>query len=421
MSSPWSMGYSESSMGLSDTLSGFLLIFLSSISLCIDLPQIKWVAASIGLWVTFAPLAFWTSNPAAYSNGNLVGSLIIVSAIVFPSLLQKENQRSPLPLGWTYNPSSWSQRIPIVSLAFLGFLIAKYMAAFQLGHIPTVWDPFFGKGTEIILTSDVSKEFPVSDAGLGAWSYLLDALSGLIGREQRWRTMPWVVILFGLMVIPPGITSITLVILQPVVVGSWCTLCLLTAVIMLLMVPPAIDEVVATVQFLNQNRKQKQSIWRAFWFGSESQQLYPDYDQSSDTIAGSHLSQQGMRKGFPVPWNLGLSAALGIWLMVAPSVFSAQDLASDSNHFFGALIVTFAVIAMAQVARSVRFINIILGAVLAVGIWLVPGGSTEFRWNSLVMSVFLIFLSFPLGAIKDHFGSFDRFVHWSPFRKIKKE
>jgi hypothetical protein len=49
-----------------------------------------------------------------------------------------------------------------------------------------------------------------------------------------WRTMPWMVTFFFILVVLLGIKSIVLVILQPVAVGHWCTLCLVTALIMLL-------------------------------------------------------------------------------------------------------------------------------------------------------------------------------------------
>jgi len=135
-----------------------------------------------------------------------------------------------LPRGWTYNPSTWQQRAPIIALTFVGFFCARYLAAFQLGYIDRVWDPFFVDGTKRVLTSDVSKAWPISDAGLGALSYMLEALSGFMGGVQRWRTMPWMVAMFGFLVVPLGVTSIVLVILQPLMVGAWCTICLVTAV-----------------------------------------------------------------------------------------------------------------------------------------------------------------------------------------------
>ena len=89
--------------------------------------------------------------------------------------------------------------------------VARYMAAYQLGYIQQVWEPLFRPGTEAVLTSKVSRMWPVSDAGLGALSYLLEALSGFMGGKTRWRTMPWMVAMFGILVVPLGITSIVLV------------------------------------------------------------------------------------------------------------------------------------------------------------------------------------------------------------------
>jgi hypothetical protein len=45
-----------------------------------------------------------------------------------------------------------------------------------------------------------------------------------MGSPARWYTMPWMVMFFGILVIPLGLVHILLVISQPVVVGEWCTL-----------------------------------------------------------------------------------------------------------------------------------------------------------------------------------------------------
>ena len=66
----------------------------------------------------------------------------------------------PTPPGWSANPSAWSQRLPI------------------------------------------------PDAALGVFGYLLDAVTGAIGRRARWRTLPWMVIGFGLAVGLLGAVSI---------------------------------------------------------------------------------------------------------------------------------------------------------------------------------------------------------------------
>ena len=171
------------------------------------------------------------------------------------------------PPGWSYNPSTWAQRWPIIALAMLGFFIAGYMALFQFKVIDSVWEPFFGEGTRRVLTSSVSHILPIPDAALGAFGYLLDAVTGAIGGVRRWRTMPWIVVLFGLAVGPLGAISILLVILQPVLVGHFCTLCLVTAVISVVMIGPAMDEFLASLQYLRQVKAAGGSVWRAFWHG----------------------------------------------------------------------------------------------------------------------------------------------------------
>ena len=172
------------------------------------------------------------------------------------------------PPGWAYNPSAWSQRLPILGLALVGVGVAGYLAAFQLGIVATVWEPFFGDDSRRILTSGVSPVLPLPDAALGAIGYLADAVTGVIGGRDRWRSMPWIVILFGLAVGPLGATSILLVILQPVLFDGWCTLCLASAAISLAMIGPAFDEVLASLQHVRGVQRQGGSAWRAFWTGS---------------------------------------------------------------------------------------------------------------------------------------------------------
>jgi hypothetical protein len=108
-----------------------------------------------------------------------------------------------IPPGWSYNPSAWSQRLWIVGIALVGFGIATYLALYQYDVVTDVWEPFFGSGSRTILDSWVSELLPVSDAALGAFSYLLDAVSGVIGGKRRWRTMPWMQYAAGCRIDPP--------------------------------------------------------------------------------------------------------------------------------------------------------------------------------------------------------------------------
>jgi hypothetical protein len=149
-----------------------------------------------------------------------------------------------------HNPSSWRQRIPICIVAMITFFIALCMALYQWRLIPAVWDPVFGNQSQMVLDSDVSQRmmrwFGVLDAAFGALAYLGDAIFGIAGSTRRRQYRPWLAILFGIDVIPLGIVSAVLVVLQGTVVGSWCFLCLLTAALSLLLVYAAYDEVWAS-------------------------------------------------------------------------------------------------------------------------------------------------------------------------------
>lgn len=170
-----------------------------------------------------------------------------------------------IPPGWDYSPSTLGQRLPLVVVALIGFAIAGYLSLYQLGIVSTVWEPFFGDGSRRILHSWVSEVLPIPDAALGALGYLADAVTGIVGGRSRWRTMPWLVISFGVLVGPLGVVSVLLVILQPVLFDSWCTLCLASAVASMVMIGPAMDEVLASMQFLRRESERGRSTWRLFW------------------------------------------------------------------------------------------------------------------------------------------------------------
>lgn len=169
------------------------------------------------------------------------------------------------PPGWSTNPSAWSDRLPLVAVSLVGAGIAGYLTLYQIGVIREVWDPFFGAGTRRVLESGLSRALPIPDAALGALGYLVDAVTGAIGGTRRWRTMPWIVILFGVAVGPLGAVSVLLVIAQPVTVQAWCTLCLVSALISVVMIAPALDEVLASLQYMRRAAAGGASRWRLFW------------------------------------------------------------------------------------------------------------------------------------------------------------
>ena len=383
-----------------------------------------WAASAVGVWLLFAPLVLWAPTAGAYANDSLVGMLVIALAVLIPGMpgMSMMMHGGPeIPAGWSYSPSSWAQRAPIILLAWVGFFLSRHLAAYQLGHVPVAWEPFFGAGTEQVLDSEVSLAWPVADAGLGVVAYAIEALMGYMGGASRWRTMPWMVTFFGILVVPLGATSIVLVMLQPIEVGAWCTICLTTAVAMLVMIPLALDEVIAMGQFLAQARREGQSLWRVFWMGGtvarEAHAAVPGVAGPGGEDIRSPRLTTPLRQlvpaalwGVTVPWTLLLSALLGVWVLAAPAALGSTDAVANHSYVTGALVIVVAVTAMAEVGRAVRFGNILLGAWLAAAPWVLAGATEPARWNGLVVGLAIVALSIPRGPVRERYGSWQRLV-----------
>ncbi len=127
------------------------------------------------------------------------------------------------------NPSRRSRRTLVSALALLGCAVSTYLALYQYHLLGSVWDPIFGDGSAKVLTSPLSRALPVSDATLGALAYAFEACVESAGRTDRWDTQAWLVALVGLTAAGMALTSVGLVVSQPVLTGTFCTLCLTSA------------------------------------------------------------------------------------------------------------------------------------------------------------------------------------------------
>jgi len=417
IAAPATLGYASSALAWSDILSGFAALAIGLLALSWRFGVARWATAVVGLWVATAPLIFWTPSAAGYLNGTLVGALLIGFAVAVPPApgISAAAARSEpeIPSGWDYSPSSWSQRAPIIALAFVGLFISRYLAAYQLGHIDAVWEPFFAggadpkNGTEEIITSSVSRAWPVPDAGLGALTYLLEILTGLMGATNRWRSMPWLVLLFGLMIVPLGAVSITFIVIQPIVLGTWCTLCLVAAGAMLLQIPYSLDELLATWQFLRRRRRAGKSLLRVLLVGDTDEGMRRDPD-NFESSPRSVLARM-LGGGVAVPWNLALCIGIGVWLMLTRLTFGTAERMANADHLIGSLVVTVSVIAWAEIARPLRFFNVALG----VALWITPfvhDVALVPRLSSLICGAALVALSLRRGPVRQRWGGFERFL-----------
>ena len=419
LTAPTILDYESAALARSDIVASVALAVFSLFSLSWRAAWARWACALLGCWLLFAPLVFWAPTAAAYLNDTLVGILVIGFAICTlpaPGISPPAACLGPtVPPGWKYSPSAWAQRLPIIALAFIGLHISRYLTAYQLGHIDGVWEPFFAgsadpkNGTEEIITSSVSRAWPVPDAGVGALTYALEILTGMIGSARRWRTMPWLVVIFGLMIVPLGAVSLIFIIIQPILIGTWCSLCLIAAAAMLLQIPYSLDELVATGQFLSRRKKAGQSLLRVFLVGDTDEGRSELQRSREFERAPGAILRDALGGGVSVPWNLAAAALIGVWLMFTRLTLGADGNMASADHLIGSLVITVCVAACAEVARAVRWINAAFGIALLVTPFVFDASGAQ-TGASIVCGVLLILLSARRGPVRQQYGSWQRFI-----------
>lgn len=394
--SPWALGYAHHPQCVSDLASAAALFGIAVASVVLRRPRVRWLAAAVGLWLILSPIVLWAATAAAYASATITGTVVTFVGFVLPTM--RRGPGPAIPDGWSYNPSTWPQRVPVIVLTLLSMPLAMYMAVYQLGYIDTMWDPVFGDGTRRVLTSSVSHAFPVSDAGLGAAMYLIDLVMTCAGDPRRWRTMPWLVLVFGVLIIPVGIVSVVLVVLQPVAVGAWCFWCLITASATLAMVPLAIDEVAATLQLLRAARRDGRPWLQLVWHG--------DATAGRDEPVPERVDVAG------IPWSLVVIGGVGLWLMVEPAALGTTGAHAASTTITGALVLVIAAVAASEIARPVRYAAALVGAWIIAAPWLLAGSTPTSHLSDLVAGIVLVPASMLPVPVHEHRASLDRVALW---------
>jgi uncharacterized membrane protein len=153
------------------------------------------------------------------------------------------------------SPSAWSERGPLLCLAALGLLISAYLGAVQLRLIAQPWDPIFGHASsDRVLHSFIERYLPVPDAVLGVFGYAADLITGGLGGSDRWREWPGIVLLFGLVIFGLALVSTLLIMMQTFYLHAWCTLCLCSALLSLVIYALGSHEVFATIGHMLRSR-----------------------------------------------------------------------------------------------------------------------------------------------------------------------
>lgn len=411
---PFILQVTEPLLLWSELILGAALMLFAAFALSWRMIWARWASAGVGALLMAAPFVFWTGNAAAFLSDTLIGMLVFSFAVggrpePGPSMVAATD-RSSVPAGWSYNPSAWSQRIPIILLALIGLVIARYLTAYQLGQIDSVWDPFFAglpeepakNGTEAVITSFVSESFPIPDAALGGYTYALEIVTGIVGSRARWRTMPWLVFLFGLMIVPLSIVSISFVIIQPIVIGTWATLTLVAAAAMLLQIPYAVDELVATIQFVRRRAGQGQSWLRVFLFGDADAAGSRD-DADEFARRPGAIARDMLGGGVNLPWNLLAAGLIGASLLFTRLTWGAEGSAAHADHALGLVSLMIVALAAAEISRIARFLLIPCGVAVAAAPMLL-GASVDHLIANLVAGAAIAVLAIRRGPVRERYG-----------------
>ena len=156
------------------------------------------------------------------------------------------------------------------------------------------------------------------------------------------------------------------------------------------------------------------SLWQVFWKGGSAEGSAPD--ERSPELA--ELPRQSRRVlaasiwGMSIPWSLALSTVLGLCLIFAPTLFNLdiRTRAADVGHLGGALIVTVSVICMGEVLRAGRYLNILLGLLVATVPWFLSSATAGYAVSGTIAGLAVVVSSIPRGQKTEQYGLWDPYV-----------
>ncbi len=120
------------------------------------------------------------------------------------------------PPGWDVNPSAWDERIPYLGAALIAVLLPA------------------DRQNELWLQSSLAAVL----------------VTGIFGGERRWIKHPLFVVFFGLLAGPCLFVIACGTLIAMAIQDSWSWIALVRIIFSLLLIGPAMDEVLASLQYL---------------------------------------------------------------------------------------------------------------------------------------------------------------------------
>lgn len=399
--------YNSSWLWWSDFLAGSALVASGIYALTGHHEFTPWDSSAIGLWLLVAPVLLWAPDPFVYLNDTAIGVLALAFGSLIPGVPEDVlRQGDKAPPGWSYNPSSWMQRLPVIAFAILGWVVSVYMAGYQLGYRDDA-DFLFGRGTTKVLESGLLGSFPMADAGLEAVVFLLIAALACLGSARRWHAMPWAVVLFGGVAVLLGVSNAFYTLLQPLSIGYWCGWCLLTALCALAIVVLAIDEVIAVCVYLNVVRQTGKPVGQVFWQGDGGG---GNERGAADAEDMETFSPAEMFRGTRVNGTRVLCVFISTLVLWGGHWFGIGSTAAAAVHVVAALMFIVAALTLAEVLCALRYVNVLLAAVLVGYVWTAPGLPAGAAWFYTACEGGIIALSLLKGRKQESYGAADKWI-----------
>jgi hypothetical protein len=164
------------------------------------------------------------------------------------------------------------------------------------------------------------------------------------------------------------------------------------------------------VQFLWRSWRAGRPFWRTLSKGAPPLEEGRDLEKDLELPLGAFV-REFLTGGVNYPWTLSASVAVGIALMLTGPLLGTTPPIANSDHIAGCLAITIAVSAMAEVIRSVRFLNLLLGLWVAASPFLLDGGGTAAMIGNALLGLGLVALSLPRGTrSEEHYGGWDRYI-----------
>jgi len=110
---------------------------------------------------------------------------------------------------------------------------------------------------------------------------------------------------------------------------------------------------------------------------------------------------------FPQQWEDWASWMLGLWLLLSPWAlfFDQETVALENALAVGALIIVAEIVELSVFRDWEEWINVVLGAWLAVSPWVLGVVSAAARWNFVIVGALVVALA--LYELKEMAGSAD--------------